>query len=142
MKRILTLVLVLSFSLSLFSLIYAQEEAEVGTVFTMTFLNIPRENMDEFRGLWEKDIYSLEKQIEEILSIKYYVHWWGPEWNVLIMTEYKTLADMEIADKKYDELYEKKYPDKIERDKIRDQRRIYWNNHFDAIVRNIPKLSK
>ena len=98
--------------------------------------------MDEFREMWEKDIYALEKQIEEVLSIKYYVHWWGPEWNVLIVTEYKNLGDMEIADKKYDELYEKKYPDKNERDKIRNKRRKYWNNHFDAIVRDIPRLSK
>ncbi len=58
------------------------------------------------------------------------------------MCEYKNLKNIEIADNKFDELYEKKYPDKSERDKLRDRRWKYWNNHFDAIVRDIPKLSK
>ena len=63
MKRIMIILLVFSFSLPLCSLLYAQEEVEFGSVFTMSFLNVPREKMDEFRELWEKEVFSLEKQM-------------------------------------------------------------------------------
>lgn len=125
-----------------YSIVLAQEQEEEGNVFTITFLKVPREEMDEFINLWEKEFFSLEKQIGEVLSYKVLTHWWGPDWSVMVTREYKDLASMEKSFQKLEELQKKKYPDEKEREKITKSILRYFNGHFDAIVREVPKLRK
>jgi hypothetical protein len=119
----------------------AQEEEE-GNVFAIMFLKIPREEMDEFINLWDKEMLAFEKQIDEILSHRVFTHWWGPDWSVMVIREFKDLASMEKSLKKIAELAEKKYPDEKERKKINNSILRYYNGHFDAIVTEVPKLRK
>lgn len=140
-KRVISVLLSMVFLFSAGSILLAQEE-EQGNVFAMTFLKVQREDRDEYFKLWEREVLSIEKQIDEFLSLKVFTHWWGPDWNVVVIREFKDLASIEKAFEKEAELFKKKYPDEKEREEITKKLGKYLNGHFDAIVREVPKLRK
>jgi hypothetical protein len=58
------------------------------------------------------------------------------------MAEYKDWEGFLAANKKSDELFQKKYPDKTVQDEIGKKWGGYLTNHTDAIVMDHPNLTK
>lgn len=77
---------------------------------------------------------------------RFFTHIWGPDWTVVNITEYESFADIAKAGERFDELWEKKYPDeddwKAKRDEFMGEVVTYWQGHTDAIVREVPGLRK
>jgi len=142
MKSFSCLSVLLAFVLILSMPAFTQEQEEDAHVYSITFLQVPFEQLDEFIEFHEKEVLSITKQVDEILSIKVYRHWWGPEWSIMEIQEFKDLSSMEIGLQKVQELRKKKYPDKNDLDKLLKKRRTYLNGHFDAIVREVIELRK
>jgi hypothetical protein len=113
-----------------------------GHLFTMTMLRVPESDMMECLDFFEKEAKPIDAENEYILSEKVFTHLWGPEWTICILTEYKDWEGFIAADKKWTELFEKKYPDKSQRTEIFKKFSTYLNNHTDAIVSDNPKLQK
>jgi hypothetical protein len=120
----------------------SQEQEEDAHVFAIVFYKIPFNELDEFTSFHEKEVQAIDRQIDEILSIKVFRHYWGPEWSIMEILEFKDLASMENAMEKRQELRNKRYPNKKDMEEFNKKRRDFLNGHFDALVREVPELRK
>jgi hypothetical protein len=121
--------------------IFAQEE-ETGNVFAISTWKVGFNKVSEVLDNWEKEFTPIAAENEFILSQKTFTHLWGPDWNLVVITEYQDLASIEKAQQKFNELFEKKYPEKSKQDEVMKKMRSYFRGHDDAIVREVPKLRK
>lgn len=124
------------------SVLFAQEEEEQGHVYAISTWKVRFDQLEEFLDLWEKENHPIAMQNEYILSTKVLTHLWGPDWSIVTITEYEKFEDIAAAWKKFNELFEKKYPNKNQRDKLQKKMRSYSLAHTDAIVQEVPKLTK
>ena len=124
------------------SIVFAQEEEEQGHVFTISTFKVSFGKLDEYLELWDKESTPLIKKNEFILSHRVFTHSYGPDWNIVVITEYENLSAIESANKKSKELFKEKYPDEDKLDEIYKQFGSYILAHTDAIVRERPKLRK
>ncbi len=79
----------------------------------------------------------------KILSSKNLRHDYGSDshdW--VVITEYKTWADIEAAGKMSDELFNKKWPDKKQQGEFNRRLGKYFTGHSDEIYRELPKFRK
>lgn len=120
---------------------YSQSQ-NTGHLVTMTFLQIPNEQISEFFDFWEKEAKPLDAENEYILSTKIYTHMWGPAWTVCLVTEYKDWEGFIAAEKRGNEIFDKKYTDETKRSEIGKKFSGFLNNHTDAIVYDHPNLQK
>jgi hypothetical protein len=124
----------------------AQEEGEEGHLFyVMTFKGVmPEDGSEEERdALLKEYIEAVTKKNEKIISEIYLVHYVGSDdrdW--VVVTEYATWADMGEADKISEELIEKKWPDKKERDEFLKKLGRYFPGHSDEIYTELPEFRK
>ncbi len=123
------------------SLLAAQENDE-GNIFAISFWKIEFDKIDEVLENWEEHFAPLQKEIPEIKSVRVFRHFWGPDWNLLLVTEYENLTAMEAADEKMQELFKKQVPEESRRDEIMSVTGSHALGHWDAIVTEIPKLGK
>ena len=128
--------LVLIFSTSSYS------QTEQGHLFTMTMINMPSDQLSEFLKFYETEGKPGDAQNEHLLSMKIFTHTWGPEWKVCLVAEYKDWEGFLAAEKRYDEIFQKMYPDQTKRDEMGKKWGGYLDHHTDAIVMDHPNLQK
>lgn len=111
-------------------------------VYSMQTLKIRWSDIDSYLEYYDKEWMPLVKQNEFVLSHNIYHHSWGPDWTLLIVEEYESMAGLAKAYEKYDELWEAKYPDASDRNAAFSGFDKYVHGHFDAIVTERPDYSK
>lgn len=141
MKKIIFLFFCIGLALPI-STLYAQEKEEQGNVFAISTWKIKFDQIDDFLKLIEEESKPIYIQNEHIKSMKILTHLWGGDWTVVMISEYESLAEIDAAQKRSAELFEKKYPDKQQRDTINDKRRSMIMGHTDNIVQEVPNLRK
>ena len=141
-RRIMVLLLGLAFLCGNSVLFAQEEEEEEGHVYTISTFKVRFDQVEEFLDLWEKENHPIALQNEYILSTKVLTHLWGPDWSVVMITEYEKFEDIAAAWEKSNELFEEKYSSKNQRDKITKKILSYRMGHTDAIVQEVPKLTK
>jgi hypothetical protein len=141
MKRLLSAILTLSLMLIVVPATssHAQDE-ESANLFYMTMTVIKVGKLGDHIAHMEK--ISTAKDNEYIISQRVFTHRTGPEWSLMIMTEYKDLTAMQKAYERAGELYTQKFPDEEERAKIGAKSAEYIVSHTDAMVVENPKLRK
>ena len=142
MRIFLLTVIILSFILLTNIAVFAQEQQNEGNVWAISTWKIRFDQRDDFLKHLETENMPIWKQNEHIISLKVFTHLWGEDWTVIMISEYKSMAAIEAADKKTKELFKQKYPDEKELKKVHDKRRKMVMGHYDNIVREVPKLSK
>ena len=120
--------------------LYSQESNN--HIFEINFLSIPYEDINDFMTFYETVGKPLDADNEYILSVKVFRHAFGPLWSVCMITEYKDMEGFVAAEKRGDEIFMKKYPDKSKRDEIMKKYQVYLKGHSDALVRDYPNLEK
>ncbi len=140
-RRLMVLSLGLAFLLGPAALL-AQEEEEEGHVFQVSTFKVRFDQLEEFLDLWEKEYLPIDMQNDLMKSQKVLTHLWGPDWSVILIVEYDDFEALAAAWEKRKELWEQKYPSKSQRDRIDNKFRSYWTGHTDAIVTEVPKLTK
>jgi len=113
-----------------------------GHLYTMTMLTIPNDQLSDFLSFYETDGKPMDAENEYVISVKVYTHAWGPEWTVCMVAEYKDWEGFLASQKKFDEIFNKRYPDQSKRDELYKKWGNFLNGHTDAIVFDHPKLQK
>ena len=120
----------------------AQTTPDSRHFYEITDVKVPYEKLEQFFNDYEKYVTPIVKKNQYVLSEKVFTHVAGPDWTVEIIDEYKNWADMGEAYKTFDELMAADYPDKSKRDEIESIFDVYFNGHADAIVVEVPRLTK
>ena len=137
------LVITVCFLLST-SLAFTQEEE--GHLYVVTTWKTV---MPEGGSAAERDSLLLEwvegvmKKNDKILSQKNFRHYYGSDlrdW--VVITEYKTWADIEESSKINKELNKQKWPDDKERKEFFKKLMKYFGTHSDEIYMEMPKFGK
>jgi len=142
MRSFVIVVFILFFVLLTNIAVFAQEQEAEGNVFAISTWKIRFDQRDDFLKFIETENKPIDAQNEHIISMKVFTHLWGEDWTVVIISEYKSMAAIEAAQKKSRELFKQKYPDEKEREKVYDRRRSMIMGHTDNIVLEVPNLSK
>lgn len=121
----------------------AQDDGDEGHIFAVATLQWPFSNLDEIFALME-ETQELVEQNEFILSRKVLTHEYAGAFSVMTIVEYASLADIDKASARGNELFETKYPDEKEREARGEKFTALVGNgmHVDSIVRENPALSK
>ena len=125
--------LVVTFAFS--GMLYAQEEdPHVFTIVTFELLNPEDGSSAEFDSLgvlWEENVL---KKNEFIISEVSMSHMWGDNSDdFVIITEFKSFADIEKSQNRNFELTQEAWPDKEERQTFWDAFIKYFGRHSDEI---------
>ncbi len=120
----------------------ASAQDQQGSVYTVSTYKIPFDKIAEYFQLYEQEAKPDAAQNEFILSQKQFTHAWGPDWTVLVITEYKDLASIQAAQKRTTELFQKRIPDKARREEISKKFYSFLQGHTDALVVENLKLRK
>ena len=122
---------------------YAQDDDDNGTIFVVTTNQWPFSNLEEILALME-ETHELVEQNEFILSRKVLTHFYAGAFSVMTINEYASLADIDKAADRGNELFLEKYPDEEERD-ARAEKFIALSGaglHEDSIVQEYTPLTK
>ena len=121
----------------------AQDDGDEGHIFAVATLQWPFTNLDEIFALME-ETQELVEQNEFILSRKVLTHEYAGAFSVMTIVEYASLADIDKAGARGNELFEAKYPDEEEREARGEKFTALVGDgmHVDNIVRDNPALSK
>ena len=122
--------------------VIAQEQEEEGNVYAISTWKIRFDQVDDFLDIMEKEMKPIYTQNDHIKSMKVFTHLWGEDWMVVMIAEYESMAEIDAAQKKTNELLKQKYPDEKERGELSDKRRKLIMGHTDNIVREVPNLRK
>jgi hypothetical protein len=117
-RKSLLVLLIAAFLLSSGSFLFAQDKEEKGHVYTISTWKIQPNKIEEVLKVWEEEFKPINDQDEHLLSIKFFRHYYGPDWSVMIVAEYENLAAIEKSDENFNKLFEEKYPDKEKREEI------------------------
>lgn len=100
-----------------------------------------RTELDSLVTEWWQKVGS---KVTHCVSAKVAVHYYSDDSRDWVeMIEYKSLADIEAADKEIDELEKKVWPDKAQaRSFFMKIRKYYTGQHSDQIFRILPALGK
>ena len=128
---------------SVSSTAYAQDEDDDGHIFVVATHQWPFDNLDEIFTLME-ETQELVEQNEFVLSRKVLTHFYAGAFSVMTINEYASLADIEKAGTRGNELFEEKYPDEADRDARGEKftALVGAGLHEDNIVRENTALSK
>jgi hypothetical protein len=121
----------------------AQDDDEDGHIFAVATLQWSFNNLEEIFALMEEN-QNLVEQNEYILSRKVLTHEYAGAFSVMTITEYASLADIDKAEDRGNELFEAKYPDEKDRDARGEKFSALVGDgmHVDNIVRENAALSK
>lgn len=128
-------------------LVFAQEKEEKAKeekplIVTFSTYKVPFNQLGDFLEMTEKITLPLIKENDYAKGYRVFRHYWGPDWTVLIMTEFESMAAIEKFTAKQSEMMAEKYPDKEERDKIQTKFLKMWKGHTDAITVEVPGIRK
>jgi hypothetical protein len=123
----------------------AQEEEEEGSFIVIVThkMTMPEDGSEAERDSLLKILYEVQKSNPKIVSRRQMQHAWGSnsqDW--VVVTEYKTWADIEEAGKVNQELNRKKWPDAKERQAFFRQLGKYFDGHSDEIYQEMPQFRK
>mgnify|MGYP001827708873 FL=1 len=112
-------------------------------VFAVSTHQWPFENLEEIFALMEEP-KELVEQNEHILSRKVLTHEWAGDFSVMFIIEYASLADIDKAGERRNELFEAKFPDEEEREARNDKFAALTGSamHVDYLLRGNPSLDK
>lgn len=96
---------------------------------------------DSLMNVWFENV---AKKNDKIIHMNYFVHYWGSDSrDFVVMTEYKSLADMVKSDSINTALWREYMPDAKKRSEFDQKLRRYFELlHSDEIYRTMPKFSK
>ena len=128
---------------SISSTAYVQDDDDDGHIFVVSTHQWPFDNLDEIFTLME-ETQELVEQNEFVLSRKVLTHFYAGAFSVMTINEYASLADIEKAGTRGNELFEEKYPDEADRDARGEKftALVGAGLHEDNIVRENTALSK
>ena len=110
-------------------------------VYTLSTYKVNFGNMKDYLKLMEKyKVNTIENEF--ILSQKVFTHLWGPDWSIMIVTEYENLASIEKSQARNSELSKKNFTNKEEFEKDGEKWQSMILGHTDAIVKEVPSLTK
>ncbi len=139
-KRLLLLIALPLFAIPV-ALLAQDEEEEKGHVWSISTYKVEFGDMEDLLEMWEED-QEIVTENEFVLSSRVLTHLWGPDWSIVIISEYAKFEDIAAAQAKQSELYKKKYTNENRR-KARDKKRgALVHGHTDAIVQEDPKFTK
>ena len=121
----------------------AQDDSDDGHIFVVSTLQWPFNNLDEIFALME-ETQGLLEQNEYVLSRKVLTHSYAGAFSVMTITEYASLADIDKASDRGNELFEAAYPDEEDR-KARGEKftaLVGAGLHVDSIVQENVALTK
>ena len=121
----------------------AQDDDEDGHIFAVATLQWSFDNLDEIFALME-ETQELVEQNEYILSRKVLTHEYAGAFSVMTIVEYASLADIDKAGDRGNELFEAKYPDEKDREARNEKFSALVGDgmHVDSLVRENAALSK
>ncbi|MFA8435539.1 MAG: hypothetical protein ACEPOZ_13555 [Marinifilaceae bacterium] len=123
-----------------------QAQVSEGNFFIVTTWKtvMPQDgNAAERDSLLMEWIVDVLRKNDKIISEKSLRHFYGSDlrdW--VIITEYKSWADIEASWKKSEELMKLKWPDEKERGMYFKKLMKYFPEHSDEIYRELPKFAK
>jgi hypothetical protein len=144
MKRFLAIVVV---SMGILCAINSHASAQSDThIYTATTFKIamPSGGSEAERdSLVAEYLEWVVKKNDKVLSAKNYRHSWGSnssDW--LVISEFKSMADLAASEKIDDELMKKHWPDEKKRREFNRRFFSYFPNHSDEIYSGDPKFDK
>jgi hypothetical protein len=128
---------------SVSSTAYAQDDDDDGHIFVVSTHQWPFDNLDELFTMME-ETQELVEQNEFVLSRKVLTHFYAGAFSVMMIVEYASLADIDKASARGDELFEEEYPDEADRDARGEKftALVGAGLHEDNIVQENTALSK
>lgn len=123
-------------------LVLAQEEKEEeGHVFTISTYKVQFQNVDKTMKLWEEYWKPVNAKNEYLKSMRVFTHLWGSDWAIAVIAEYESMAAIEAAWVRAEEIIEEMYPEG-ESEKILVELQAMGMGHTDNIVKEVPSLRK
>jgi len=121
----------------------AQDDGDEGHIFVVSTLQWPFNNLEEIFALMEENKVLLN-QNEYVLSRKVFTHEYAGAFSVMTITEYASLADIDKAGERGNELFEAAYPDEKDREARGEKftALVGAGLHVDSIVRENAALTK
>ena len=113
-----------------------------GNVFAMLQYKTKFSDIDAYLDLYEKEWMPLVRENKYVVSHRIFQHSWGPDWTILIVEEFESLAMLDEAYKTYDKLWEKRYPDEAERNAADKAFSDLLLGHSDSIVTEVPRFAR
>ena len=122
---------------------HAQDDGVDDHIFVVATYQWPFNNLEEIFALMEETMGLLE-QNEYVLSRKVLTHEYAGAFSVMTIIEYASLADMDKAGDRGNELFLAKYPDEKDREARGEKFAALTGTgmHVDSILRDNPTLSK
>lgn len=125
--------------------IIAQDDMD-GHVFTVISFKstMPQDgSIEELDSLMNEYTSAAVKKNDKILSSKSLRHLYGSDSRELVViNEYASFADIEVAGKMNEELMKKRWPDETEREEFWKRFNHYFTNHSDEIYMEMSNHRK
>lgn len=124
---------------------FAQEEEEQGHIFVVTTWKtvMPDGGSAAERDSLLKELYNAQKSNPKVLSQRELQHHWGNDSrDMVVITEYASMADIDEAGKINQELNKKKWPDDKKRAAFWQAVGKYFDYHSDEIYEERPEFRK
>jgi hypothetical protein len=121
----------------------AQDDDDDGHIFAVATYQWPFNNLEEIFALME-ETKDLLDQNEYVLSRKVLTHEYAGAFSVMTIVEYASLADIDKAGERGNELFEAAYPDEKDREARGEKFAALTGTgmHVDSIVRENAALTK
>jgi len=121
----------------------AQDDGEDGHIYAVATYQWPFNNLDEIFALMEETKELLD-QNEYVLSRKVLTHEYAGAFSVMTIIEYASLADIDKAGDRGNELFEAAYPDEEDREARGEKFAALTGTsmHVDNILRENAALTK
>lgn len=113
-----------------------------GHVFALLQYKTKFSDIDAYLELYEREWMPLVRNNEYVVSHRIFQHSWGPDWTILIVEEFESLAMLDEAYKMYDKLWEQRHPDEAKRDAADKAFSDLLLGHSDAIVTEVPRFAR
>ena len=123
-------------------LVFAQEEKEeAGNIFVISTYKVQFQNVDKIMKTWEEYWKPVYTKNEYVKSLRVFTHLWGSDWTIVVIVEYESMAALEAAWVRGDEITEEMYPEG-EGEKMTAEFQAMLLGHTDNIVKEVPSLRK
>ncbi len=138
MKKIFMLFIFFSALLFVNKTIVAQDQNNILLVTTF-YLDIPedgsRSEFDSLSVVLNDKVISKNSKVIRRYIVR---HQWGSDSRqVVVMTEYANMGDIDIADEEGNKLFQKAFPTEEERKAFGSKYRKYWNGHHSDEIYSV-----
>jgi hypothetical protein len=121
---------------------YAQDNGKTGNVFTISTYKVQFHNLDTVLEHWKEYTDKVLKQNDHIISSRVFTHMYGPDWSLVMINEYESMAAIEQAYVRNQELNKEAFPDEEKSEEINNMLSSMMRGHTDAIVMEDESLRK